>query len=128
MKKFITKGNVTDGPVTISENDGVSMHEDMWIRSLRTGMSVEQLQAELKNMPEKSLRNLAIRQRNRLAGTHKEPEVNSSSRKVGSDDVSLLASVRLMMADAFPKLSKNSAEYNRLVAEAMQEANRAMAE
>lgn len=126
-KKYIQKGNVTDGPVTISKTDDIANHERFWKRRLEDS-SIQSIEAGLRNLPAHALRNLAVRQRNKLAGNHKEPVVNSESRKLGADDVSLLASIRLMAAAAFPELKRTSAEYNRLVAEMMQEARRAMAE
>jgi|SRR5580704_3025102 hypothetical protein len=121
-RKYIQKGSATDGPVTIPANDDVANHEEFWKRRLEDS-SMRSMEAGLRNLPDHALRNLAIRQRNRLAGTHQKPEVNSESRRLGSDDVSLLAQVRLMVAAEFPELKTHSAEFNRIVAEAMREAN-----
>jgi hypothetical protein len=113
MKKFITKASILDGPVTILDDDSVAAHEDMWKRA---GLSTEQLQANLRALPAHSLRNLAVRQRNRLAGTHQEPEVNQESRPVTLETVSRLAAARLIVANANPRLSRTSAKFNELVA------------
>jgi hypothetical protein len=121
QKKYV--GNVTDGPVTIPDNDAVANHEEFWQRILEDTQSVADREAGLKRLDDVALRNLAVRQRNRLAGTHEAPQVNQESRQLGSNDVSLLAGIRLLVAEAYPKLKTTSAEYNRIVAETLRRVN-----
>jgi len=114
VKKYV--GNVSDGPIQIPEDDSTAQHESMF-RNM--DLPTPQLEANLKHLPDNSLRRLAIRQRNRLIGNHQDPVVNSTSREVTLDSVSRLAAARLFVATTYPKLNRNSALFNEVVAVAL---------
>jgi hypothetical protein len=112
-KKYI--GNrISDGPVSLPDDD-VANHEEFWKRRFEDS-SRQSVEAGLRNLPEHSLRNLAIRQRNRLAGSHERPAVGQESREVTLDHVSRLSAARLWVAGMFPKLNRASALFNEAVA------------
>ena len=117
-RKYVQKQSVTDGPVTILDSDDTANHEEFWKRRLEDS-SRQSVEAGLRNLPLQSLKNLAIRQRIRLSGGHKEPEVNSESREVTLNNVSRLAAARLFIAGVFPKLPRTSALFNKAVAYAL---------
>lgn len=116
QKKYI--GNLSDGAVTIPEEDGVAIHESM-VERLDEGNRREYL----RGMPEHALRNLVIRSRNKLAGTYQVPDVNSESRPVTFDTVSLRAQLRNVILLMYPKVKRDSAEFNRILVAALREAN-----
>ena|ERR1700691_3024104 len=86
-------------------------------RNRRENSSRQSVEAGLKNLPEHSLRNLAIRERNRMAGTH-VTEVNSlgTSREITLDHISRLAYARLLVAATYPKISRTSSLFNEATA------------
>jgi len=117
-KKYITKGSITDGPVLIPDTDDIANHERFFKDRLETS-SRPQMESELRNLPLHALKNLSVRQRNRLAGQHERPAVNSESREITLNHVSRLAACRLFVSGMFPKLSRTSALFNRAVAYAL---------
>lgn len=112
-RKYI--GSVTDGPISIPDEGDVVNHEEFWKRRLEDS-GRQSMEAGLRNLPMQSLKNLAVRQRARLAGGHKEPEVNSESREVTLNNVSRLAAARLFVAGVMPTISRTSALFNKAVA------------
>jgi hypothetical protein len=112
-RKYIQKGNQSDGPVTVSDNDAVANHAAFFDRR---ELSFDELKAALKNLPDQALRNLAVRERNLDAGTHQRPPVNSESREVTLNNVSRLAAARLYVAGVLPRISRTSALFNEATA------------
>jgi hypothetical protein len=116
-RKYIPTRSITDGPVQFPDADSVSNHERM-VEGLDEGNRRDYL----RGMPEHALRNLVARSRLKSAGTYRVPEVNSISREVTFDTVSLRAQLRNVISLMYPKIKRDSAEFNRILVEALRAA------